>query len=69
MTVPSVANNPEAGAAWVEYFATDAGRTVLEDMGLVPVDPIVVPQSGQDAVPDRVMNVASAQNNLGPLEL
>jgi len=69
MTVPSVANNPEAGAAWIEYFGSDAGRSVLEDLGLVPVDPIVVPESGQDAVPDRVMNVASAQSNLGPLEL
>jgi len=69
LTVPSVANNPEAGAAWVEYFGSDAGRAVLEDLGLVPVDPIVVPQSGKDAVPDRVMEVASAQSNLGPLEL
>ncbi|WP_241966762.1 extracellular solute-binding protein [Haloplanus aerogenes] len=69
MTVPSVAPNPEAGAAWIEYFGSDAGRSVLEDLGLVPVDPIVVPQSGQDAVPDRVMNAASAKSNLGPLEL
>ena len=69
MTVPNVAPNPEAGAAWIEYFGSDAGRSVLEELGLVPVDPIVVPQSGQDAVPDRVMNVASAKSNLGPLEL
>jgi molybdate/tungstate transport system substrate-binding protein len=69
MTVPDVAPNPEAGAAWIEYFASDAGQSVLEDLGLVPVDPIVVPQSGEDAVPDRVMDVASAQRSLGPLEL
>jgi molybdate/tungstate transport system substrate-binding protein len=69
MTVPNVAPNPEAGAAWIEYFGSDAGQSVLEELGLVPVDPIVVPQSGQDAVPDRVMNVASAKSNLGPLEL
>ncbi|MFY4813820.1 extracellular solute-binding protein [Haloarcula sp. AONF1] len=69
MTVPNVAEAPGRGAQWVEYFASDAGRTVLEDKGLVPVDPIVVPASGEDAVPDRVMNVASAQSNLGPLEL
>jgi molybdate/tungstate transport system substrate-binding protein len=69
MTVPNVAPNPEAGAAWIEYFGSDAGQSVLEELGLVPVDPIVVPKSGQDAVPDRVMNVASAKSNLGPLEL
>ena len=64
-----MAEAPERGAQWVEYFATDAGRSVLESQGLVPVDPIVVPASGEDAVPDRVMDVASAQSNLGPLEL
>ncbi|MFB6123373.1 MAG: extracellular solute-binding protein [Haloferacaceae archaeon] len=69
ITVPSVAEHPGRGAQWVEYFATDPGRTILEEQGLVPVDPIVVPKSGQDAVPDRVMEVASAKNNLGPLEL
>ncbi|MBX0322199.1 substrate-binding domain-containing protein [Halomicroarcula sp. F13] len=69
ITVPGVAEAPGRGAQWVEYFATDPGRTVLEDMGLVPVDPIVVPESGEDAVPDRVMEVASAQSALGPLEL
>jgi molybdate/tungstate transport system substrate-binding protein len=69
MTVPSVANAPERGAQWVEYFATDPGRTILEDQGLVPVDPIVVPQSGEESVPDRVLDVAEAQSALGPLEL
>jgi molybdate/tungstate transport system substrate-binding protein len=69
MTVPNVAENPEAGARWVEYFGSDAGRQFLEQMGLVPVDPIVVPQSGQDAVPDRVLNVATAKSQLGPLSL
>jgi molybdate/tungstate transport system substrate-binding protein len=69
VTVPNVSEAPGRGAQWVEYFASDAGRTILEDQGLVPVDPIVVPASGEDAVPDRVMNVASAQSNLGPLEL
>jgi len=69
VTVPGVAENPGRGAQWIEYFATDPGRTVLEDKGLVPVDPIVVPASSEDAVPDRVMEVASAKENLGPLEL
>lgn len=69
MTVPSVAENPGRGAQWVEYFATEPGRRILRDQGLVPVDPIVVPGSSEDAVPDRVMNVASAKEALGPLEL
>jgi len=69
MTVPSVAQSPELGAQWVEYFGTDPGRQILEDQGLTPVEPIVVPQSTEDVVPDRVMEVASAKSNLGPLEL
>ncbi|MFB6304963.1 MAG: extracellular solute-binding protein [Haloferacaceae archaeon] len=69
LTVPSVAKAPGRGAQWVKYFATEPGRKILKNKGLVPVDPIVVPKSGQDAVPDRVMEVASAQSNLGPLEL
>jgi molybdate/tungstate transport system substrate-binding protein len=69
MTVPSNAKAPELGAKWVEYFATEPGRQVLTDKGLQPVDPIVVPKSGEDAVPDRVMENAEAKENLGPLEL
>ncbi len=69
ITVPSVAESPNAGAKWVEYFATDAGQSVLEELGLVPVDPIVVPEASGDAVPENVMSVASAQATLGPLEL
>jgi len=69
LTVPSVAEAPGRGAQWVEFFATDPGRTILEEQGLVPVDPIVVPASSEDAVPDSVIEVASAQSSLGPLEL
>lgn len=69
LTVPSVAEAPGRGAQWIEYFATEPGRAILEEQGLVPVDPIVVPASSEDAVPDNVMNVASAQSSLGPLEL
>lgn len=69
LTVPSNAEAPRRGAQWVEYFATEPGRKVLRNKGLVPVDPIVVPKSGQDAVPDNVMQVASAHRSLGPLEL
>ena len=69
VTVPSVAAAPDRGAQWVEYFATDPGRAVLEDHGLVPVDPIVVPESSVDAVPGNVLAAASARSSLGPLEL
>jgi molybdate/tungstate transport system substrate-binding protein len=69
LTVPSVADAPGRGAQWVEYFATESGRTILEEQGLVPVDPIVVPTGSEDTIPDNVMNVASAQSTLGPLEL
>ncbi|MFB6094084.1 MAG: substrate-binding domain-containing protein [Halanaeroarchaeum sp.] len=69
MTVPSVAESPELGARWVEYFATDPGRTILQNKGLQPVDPIVVPKSGREAVPDRVMENATATTALGPLDL
>jgi molybdate/tungstate transport system substrate-binding protein len=69
ITVPGVAESPNAGAKWVEYFATEPGRAVLEELGLVPVDPIVVPAASEDAVPENVMSVASAQETLGPLEL
>jgi len=69
LTVPSVAKATGRGAQWVEYFGSEKGQSILEDQGLVPVDPVVVPKSGRDAVPDRVVNVASAKSSLGPLEL
>ncbi|MFC7167432.1 extracellular solute-binding protein [Halospeciosus flavus] len=69
LTVPSVAESPSLGARWVEYFATEPGMQVLKDKGLQPVSPIVVPESGKDAVPERVMKHAKAQQKLGPMEL
>ena len=69
LTVPSVAEAPGRGAQWINYFATKPGRAILKEQGLVPVDPIVVPASSEDSVPDNVMEVASAQSTLGPLEL
>ena len=69
MTVPSVAESPDLGARWVEYFATEPGKEILKEKGLQPVSPIVVPKSGESAVPDRVMKHADAKANLGPLEL
>lgn len=69
MTVPAVATNPRAGAAWVEYFATAPGRTILEERGFVPIQPVVVPSATEDAVPERVLTHATAKASLGPLQL
>ncbi|MFB6234720.1 MAG: extracellular solute-binding protein [Halopenitus sp.] len=69
LTVPSVAESPELGARWVEYFATEPGKKILKNKGLQPVSPLVVPESGKDAIPERVMKHATAKQNLGPLEL
>ncbi|MFB6134570.1 MAG: substrate-binding domain-containing protein [Halanaeroarchaeum sp.] len=69
LTVPSVAESPDLGARWVEYFATEPGKNVLKNKGLRPVSPLVVPAVAKDAVPDRVMAHATAKENLGPLEL
>lgn len=69
ITVPSVTETPDLGAKWVEYMASDAGRAILEEKGLQPVSPIVVPESGEDAVPSNVMRLAEAKTSLGPLEL
>ncbi|MFB6090328.1 MAG: molybdenum ABC transporter substrate-binding protein, partial [Halobellus sp.] len=69
MTVPSVARAPGRGAQWVEFMLHGEGQQILEDKGLVPVEPAVVPQSGSDAVPSNVMEYATAKSNLGPLQL
>lgn len=69
MTVPNVADAPAMGARWVETVARDVGQRILENTGLVPVDPMLVPSRAVDAVPDRVMEVASAANSIGPLDL
>jgi molybdate/tungstate transport system substrate-binding protein len=69
VTVPSVADAPGRGARWVQFLITEPGEKVLRDSGFQPVQPAVVPTSGQDAVPKRVMNNAEAKDSLGPLEL
>ncbi len=67
LTVPDVAPAPEAGARWVEYFATEPGRRALRAAGLEPIDPVVVNEGG--AVPDRVLAHAEPRAALGPLSL
>lgn len=69
ITVPGVAENPDAGAAWVEYMATEPGRGILGENGFEPVSPAVVPATAEAAVPDRVMATAEARESLGPLSL
>jgi molybdate/tungstate transport system substrate-binding protein len=69
ITVPGVAQAPQLAARWVEFMINGQGQQILEDQGLVPVEPAVVPASGQDAVPSNVMEHATAKPNLGPLQL
>ncbi|MFC4358078.1 substrate-binding domain-containing protein [Halobium salinum] len=69
LTVPSVAPNPELGAQWLEFMLTEPGEQILKDAGFEPVQPAVVPEGAQDAVPERVMENAEARSSLGPLEL
>lgn len=69
ITVPSVSENPDGGTDWVEFFATEPGQSVLEENGFSVISPVVVPESGKDAVPSRVMNHAEARSKIGPMEL
>ena len=69
VTVPGNAKHPGLGARWVEYMITEPGKEILRNKGLQPVETAVVPKSGKDSVPDRVMQNAEAKENLGPLEL
>lgn len=69
LTVPTVAEHPNAGVKWVAYFATGPGRRALEKTGLTPVTPVVVPSGAEDAIPERVMEHATAKASLGPLRL
>ena len=69
ITVPSVAENPEAGAQWVEYVTQVDGVGTMTQNGFAMVSPTVVPASAGSAVPSGVMKGAKAQETLGPLQL
>ncbi len=69
ITVPSVAENPEGGAKWVEYVTTGDGGDIVSDSGFSTVSPMVVPQSVGSNVPDSVVDGSTAKSTLGPLEL
>jgi molybdate/tungstate transport system substrate-binding protein len=69
VTVPKNAPNPAAGAAWCEFISSEEGRGILEENGLSPVSPMVVPERRQDSVPADVMANAEAKASLGPLDL
>lgn len=69
MTVPNTGHNPENGARWIEYIVGGRGEELLSDAGFQPVSPAVVPKRTEQAVPSNVMEYASAQQRLGPLEL
>ena len=69
ITVPSVAENPEAGARFVEYVTRGDGADDVTESGFTAVSPMVVPASAESDVPSGVMDGATAQETLGPLEL
>ncbi|QDX40465.1 extracellular solute-binding protein [Salarchaeum sp. JOR-1] len=69
ITVPSTGKNPEAGATWVEFMATDPGQQIMAENGFQPVAPMVVPAAHESDVPETVMQHATAKQTLGPLEL
>lgn len=69
ITVPSVAENPEGGAKWVEFVTGGEGQRLMTDSGFKAVEPAVVPAGTEDAVPDRVLTNARASQRLGPLQL
>ncbi|MFB6070130.1 MAG: substrate-binding domain-containing protein [Halanaeroarchaeum sp.] len=69
MTVPNTGENPENGARWIEYMIAGDGKRILSDNGFQPVETPVVPAYGEDAVPDRLADVVTAKESLGPLEL
>ncbi|WP_439027615.1 extracellular solute-binding protein [Haloarchaeobius sp. DT45] len=69
ITVPGVAENPDLGAQWVEFMASDEGKGILTDNGFSPVSPLVIPESAEGDVPENVMSMAEAKSSLGPLEL
>jgi molybdate/tungstate transport system substrate-binding protein len=69
ITVPGVAEAPQAGAQFVAFVTGNAGDTIMNNAGFSPVNPAVVPQSARNAVPQPVMENAEARQSLGPLEL
>lgn len=69
ITIPSVAGDPETGAAWIAYLLSTSGRTLLEEHGLDPVAPAVVPSGTKEALPDLLAAYVRARDTLGPLEL
>lgn len=69
ITVPGVAENPDAGADWVEYFASEPGKRILKDNGFSLVSPMVVPESATGTVPERVMKHAESKSSIGPMKL
>ncbi|MFB6106285.1 MAG: extracellular solute-binding protein [Halobacteriaceae archaeon] len=69
MAVPDVAQSPDLGAAWVATALGETGRAISEETGFVPLETPVVPASAADAVPERVLEYATAKDSVGPLGL
>jgi len=69
ITVPSVARAPQRGVAWIEQLADRAGQELLSEYGFGPVNPIVVPESAESGVPERLADRTDAAPSIGPLQL
>lgn len=69
ITVPSVAQNPDSGAAWIAYILSQAGRTLLENNGFTPVTPAVVPAGTKEDLPETIAAHVQETTSLGPLAL
>lgn len=69
LTVPSVANNPQGGARWVEFVTGAKGHELMTEYGFEPVTPAIVPARTGAAVPDGVRSNVNPRDNLGPLTL
>jgi molybdate/tungstate transport system substrate-binding protein len=69
ITVPSVANAPEAGRRFVEFVLGEAGDRITDETGFTPIDPAIVPRSARQATPEAILEVAEPRRSLGSLAL
>lgn len=69
ITVPSVAESPDRGEAWIEQFTTESGRALLSEHGFEPIDPVVVPSDRSNAVPQSLRERTDVAPSIGPLGL
>ena len=69
ITVPNVAEAPQAGARFVQFLLSEGGDRIMTNAGFSALNPAVIPSSAQQAVPGSLSDLVEAQDSLGPLEL